>query len=867
MNRIAAAWVAMLILTGSANAETGPAGGRNDNHPVSWSASETLSVPFDVRQSHRENGNLVPNASFENGRVLPDGTLRIDGWQVIGPGVGWVDTATGAAAVSHGRRAIRISRDGIGELDAAEGVLSRYIPVIPGNYDFFYDIRIADLVRTRPRLGQRLDDAVVVKVLFFDRNRRPLKPGMPNPVDGTEIDASDKSYSFANFWRIRDFPWGTVRGRTYNYPFSEGDIPDGTRYVRLFFGLKGNGTLWLDNVVYGYSKWNFTALERFRPYFQQRLSPGDRLVPTPRKIHVGEKIDYGRKASAGRTLPIVVVPEDPAPAELTAAGLLQEHLERKMTAFGLAAARKSVEIRRLGKSDSPEEVLESSLVFSIGRNRLFEAFPPVLPQGSWRSRDEGYVMATERVEGCPVVFLLGAAPVGSYYAAATAVQLLDSDRPVFHGAAVVDYPDFRSRSFLLNPWKTEAQLQQALDRIARLRALKLNRVYVDNDRRNRQWWNRSPLFADGVAKIGQMFRDSGLMTMAMMLNPYTQFPFMTAVDEIDPEIRNTWSHGCAESFARLQQVYRIGLDAGADTLLLLADDFMPHEGENRYHYALYTEADRRDLVTLSNAHAHVLNRLKAWVDTAYPGTRLEFCPPWYCNEFVDRSEGRAEMYLERLSARLAEDVAILWTGPTVRSLSVDMADLQRFRKRIDRDPLYWDNTLYARSLETDRYGGYTTHYPGKTRMCNLFEPYDARLPKDFHRLNHRAGMYVNGAAFSEIFRIKYATVADYLWNTSAYDPERSLWNVLCREYGPAAARRLLLLNDAYYALYGTCRRMELEGPAAARIRRGSRQLEHLEMQLQQLAGLLGADHPLVEELTGRCRKQQQRLRKLTGTEE
>jgi hypothetical protein len=74
-----------------------------------------------------------------------------------------------------------------------------------------------------------------------------------NPVSGSLIDTSDKSYSFANYWSVDEFPWGTVRARTYNYPFSEGDLPDRTRYVRLFFGLKGAGTLWLDSVVFRYS--------------------------------------------------------------------------------------------------------------------------------------------------------------------------------------------------------------------------------------------------------------------------------------------------------------------------------------------------------------------------------------------------------------------------------------------------------------------------------------------------------------------------------------------------------------------------------------------------------------------------------------
>jgi hypothetical protein len=83
--------------------------------------------------------------------------------------------------------------------------------------------------------------------LFFDSAKNPLDAGYLNPVSDVPIDNSDKGYSFSNYWRIDEFPWGTVRGRSNNYPFSEGDIPDRTRFVRLFFGLKVTGTMWLDD--------------------------------------------------------------------------------------------------------------------------------------------------------------------------------------------------------------------------------------------------------------------------------------------------------------------------------------------------------------------------------------------------------------------------------------------------------------------------------------------------------------------------------------------------------------------------------------------------------------------------------------------
>ena len=81
-------------------------------------------------------------------------------------------------------------------------------------------------------------------------------------------------------------------------------------------------------------------------------------------------------------------------------------------------------------------------------------------------------------------------------------------------------------------------------------------------------------------------------------------------------------------------------------------------------------------------------------------------------------------------------------------------------------------------------------------------------------------MNINGFADSEAYKIKYATVADYGWNTDAYNPELSLWKVLCRTYGPAVAQKLIRFSDAYYGIYGICHRMELDGVRDEYIKNG-----------------------------------------------
>jgi hypothetical protein len=833
----------------------------SDSRAAAWSSSDPSSIPYEIRVQQLAKGNLAPNPSFER-ENQPAGGKEPEGWEKVGNQVEWLDRESGAAGddVRHGSRAVKIHRKTAGELEEAEGVMSDFIPVIPGNYDLTYDVRLKNVDGNRRRLGGRLGDAVTVRVFFFDAEKKPLDPTAMNPVGGSLIDTSDKSYSFANYWSVDEFPWATVRARTYNYPFSEGDLPDRTRYVRLFFGLKGTGTLWLDDVMFRYSKWNFSALERLKPYIDRPLSPVERLNPAPKEIQLSREVAYLEPGAQSLAPPLIVLPDYPAPAERAAAHLLEKKLNAALARIRPAGSASEFRAQVVERNSNADEVPNARLIFSIGQNRLLRRLAPALPLASIRNRDQGYVITPVETGSCHVVFLLGETAVSSFYAAATAVQLLEEDRCVYHSAAVIDYPDFLGRSYLLKRWETLADLDRDLEGLEMMSLHKLNKAYAGYEGPTKVWHQPDALFKAGIDETGRWCRETGVMSLGIMVNPYSHFEKWSAADALNHQARYTWIHAGAESRETLQHVFKLGLEAGAGTIMLLADDFVPHEGRNPMIFSLYTPQDREHFVNLQSAQAHVINRLKAWIDRDYPGTRFEFCPPWYANEFIDRSEGKAEVYMKELSALIQKEIAIIWTGPTVRSLSVDMADLRRYRDIIGRWPMFWDNTLYARNLETNIYGGYTTYYPGKVRMCNLFEPLDTDRPAGFHELNDSRHMYVNGTAESEAYRIKFATVADYEWNTSAYNPEVSLWKALVKAYGPACAKEILFFNEAYYGLYEACMRMEQEEEGREEsARRGATWLTRMSQSLSSLQRQLPPGHALVSELEGYRDRQKQRL--------
>ena len=847
-------WIALLCCCMILNACSTIDHAQQKYRGTPWSSSDPLSIPYEVRMNQFEKDNLVDNPSFEEGHVIKGTSghsFKINGWEKIGRHVKWVDQDSEIYSkedVTAGRHAVKIVREKANELDEAEGVISDYIAVIPGNYYFSYHVKLKNITSNKYRLGVQLYDAVVIKVLFFDEDKQPIEPGLMNPVSRSLIDNSDKGYSFSNYWGIDEFPWAEVRGRTYNYPFSEGDIPDSTRYVRLFFGLKGTGAMWIDDIVYRYSKWNFTALERLKPYFVRALSLEERIIPTPKRIQwLNDVVFYDEKLPNSH-LPMIVLPENPAAADFTAAKILQQKIRAVLGRVMPSNRFEETLPRIVGKDISFQNMLDAKLIFSIGINRTHQKIQPRLPLNAISDKQQGYVIKAAQVGNTHIVFLTGTTPLGNFYAAATAIQFFEADKAVYHNATVVDYPDFLGRSYVFKDWKNSGELQNDLNSLSRLSLYKLNKVYLGFNRPNEKWHQSDDLYRRGINAAGKWCRESGVMSLAMMVNPYSHLGFETSAERFNDQLRYTWTHGSPASLAMLKGVYKPALNAGAQTIMLLADDSVPHAGRNRQNYSLYTVEDKKRFITLQNAQAHVINKLKQWIDSEYPGTRLEFCPPWYSNEHIDRSEGKAESYFNDLTFQIPRDVAIIWTGPTVRSLSIDMADLYRYGTLIGRWPMIWDNTLYARNLEAQNYGGYPAHYPAKVRMCNLFEPYDTYRPKEFQKYNDGQQMYTNGAADSEVYKIKFATVADYEWNTAAYNPELALWKALTKTYGRLVAEQLLRFNDAYYGIYEMCLRLKSEGAKPEYVKNAEKFLEDMRDYLMNISEELPDQTQLLREL-------------------
>jgi len=195
-----------------------------DAQRLSWLTEDPLSIPYRTRLQRYERPNLIRNGSFETGRTFALDSGRnsfvVDGWQQIGQHIEWVnisqDSIYGPEEAFSGNRSIKIVRNKAYETDdQGEGIISEFIRVIPGNYDFYFYTRLMDIMPNRSRLGTRMYDGIEVELQFYDRNKILLNSRQYFPQMDQYIDNGNKSLSFANYMNIPSFGWGKIIGKSY----------------------------------------------------------------------------------------------------------------------------------------------------------------------------------------------------------------------------------------------------------------------------------------------------------------------------------------------------------------------------------------------------------------------------------------------------------------------------------------------------------------------------------------------------------------------------------------------------------------------------------------------------------------------------
>jgi hyaluronoglucosaminidase len=162
--------------------------------------------------------------------------------------------------------------------------------------------------------------------------------------------------------------------------------------------------------------------------------------------------------------------------------------------------------------------------------------------------------------------------------------------------------------------------------------------------------------------------------------------------------------------------------------------------------------DRAAFPDLATAHVALANETFASLP---PGVGLTVCPSVYWGVGT-------EPYIATMGQGIDARIEILWTGPAICSPRLELADAMTFTRTANRPALYWDNYPV-----NDVDMGYELH----------IGPYRGR---DAQLWRSSSGIIANGMELFEASRIPFATIADYLRDPEAYDPEPS-WQRAMRD--------------------------------------------------------------------------------------
>ncbi len=319
------------------------------------------------------------------------------------------------------------------------------------------------------------------------------------------------------------------------------------------------------------------------------------------------------------------------------------------------------------------------------------------------------------------------------------------------GAEVVitDFPSFPERGivegFYGPPWSHQERIEVL--RFEGQRGMNAYYYAPKDDPYHRKLW-RDPYPADETKRLGELVETAHAN--------FVDFCFA-----ISPGLSMTYSS--EEDFSvltrKLESVGKLGVSCFA----LFLDD-VPQELQN--------PADQARFKTLAGAHIYLVNKLNRYLKSKSPANRLTVTPTVYTNEWGSRD------YIKELGAGVNSEVNMVWTGTEVASPAITVAQAREWGKLLGRKPLVWDNFPVNDGRPWRVFLG-----PLRNREADLPEAVE--------------GVVSNPMIQAHASMIPLETVADYLWNSKAYDPAKSRQHAVESQFGRNASVLVAPFLEAY----------------------------------------------------------------------
>ena len=271
--------------------------------------------------------------------------------------------------------------------------------------------------------------------------------------------------------------------------------------------------------------------------------------------------------------------------------------------------------------------------------------------------------------------------------------------------------------------------------------------------------------------------------------------------------------------AKTKQLYSIGIR----NFGLLLDDIDAD---------LAFPEDKQRFGETVNAHIYLIEKYFAALKELDPCAGLTICPTLY--------NGKGdEYYIAKLGQNISPLISVFWTGRDICSREITSLEAVKFIENTHHKPLYWDN------------------YPvNDCAMQNEMHvsPIIGR-DKDLHK--YAEGLISNTMEYAECSKIPLLTIADYLWDSENYDPEKSWKNAIRLVIGEEADSFIVFADHLYTSclLDGNSKIMyALLDNAMKAIKAGNKEkatamINAYLPKMRASVEFLKGDHPVCSELT------------------
>ena len=339
-----------------------------------------------------------------------------------------------------------------------------------------------------------------------------------------------------------------------------------------------------------------------------------------------------------------------------------------------------------------------------------------------RLTDEKYIIVVSENE----IIVKSSCEKAAYRGAHTLAKLILKDE--LYEGTLTDYPLFKKRGYIEGFYGPTWENGKRLSVMKLMAAYGMNTFFYapkDDIYHRAKWRELYP--KNELAQLKNLFESA--------CENFLDFHWT-----IGPGL--TYKYTSDEDFTLLINKIKSVYSIGVRNFGLLLDD-IPWD----FQY----DDDKASFDSIVDAHIYLVNKTYVALKEIDPSIHLTVCPTEYsgnCNEY----------YISKFGSNIPSDVDLFWTGAEICSRVLTVREADEFKTATKHQPLYWDN------------------FP--VNDCEMFQEMHlgAIIGRDKELYKNCEGIISNVMEFAECSKIPLMTIADFLWNPIAYNPENSLKN-------------------------------------------------------------------------------------------